>query len=371
MRNLFLSLLLAAFCFLPASLFGVKYTCAVDLGKIYNELMEENSGPGKAFTKYTIDDVLKITLDDELSAYPLKGELPFGQVFIASDKGYPFVIDQVSNDKKYVLASDIVGRKVLFERKFSVLHSLRLTAPTYQRVPMEKSPFALPPPLAPPQRTVQRPLLNDDFAETLGNNHLENSTSYLAEKDPSRRQAMLDGQKTAARAMFKAFNAKRNLTAKDIDTWNLPIGTAVAPEDTSEAIFSANAVRRGQKGSYVMGDIRYDIDNSTLTHQMEYSPGALIRATKPEDVEPKLNALVDRINAVDSETSLHEIAKIYRDFMFIHPYAEGNGRTGRLVLDYCLMNAGYPPAPPKFKEARLGLWRNEEEAEQALIAAFH
>jgi fido (protein-threonine AMPylation protein) len=39
-----------------------------------------------------------------------------------------------------------------------------------------------------------------------------------------------------------------------------------------------------------------------------------------------------------------EIAKVHRDFEAIHPFLDGNGRTGRLVLNLILVRMGYPPA---------------------------
>ena len=38
------------------------------------------------------------------------------------------------------------------------------------------------------------------------------------------------------------------------------------------------------------------------------------------------------------------VAKLHADFEAIHPFTDGNGRAGRLVMDYLLILAGYPPA---------------------------
>lgn len=45
--------------------------------------------------------------------------------------------------------------------------------------------------------------------------------------------------------------------------------------------------------------------------------------------------------------ALHPVeraARVHSDFVKIHPFVDGNGRTGRLLMNLELMKAGYPPA---------------------------
>lgn len=49
----------------------------------------------------------------------------------------------------------------------------------------------------------------------------------------------------------------------------------------------------------------------------------------------------------DTARELHVIeraAELHTRFVKIHPFVDGNGRTGRLLLNFELMKAGYPPA---------------------------
>lgn len=49
--------------------------------------------------------------------------------------------------------------------------------------------------------------------------------------------------------------------------------------------------------------------------------------------------------AEDDKTKVPEyLAKLHRDFEYIHPFIDGNGRTGRLVLNLLLVRLGWPPA---------------------------
>jgi len=58
----------------------------------------------------------------------------------------------------------------------------------------------------------------------------------------------------------------------------------------------------------------------------------------------KMAQFVDWYNSEASQ--LHPIeraAKVHADFVGIHPFIDGNGRTSRLLMNLELMKAGYPP----------------------------
>lgn len=58
----------------------------------------------------------------------------------------------------------------------------------------------------------------------------------------------------------------------------------------------------------------------------------------------KMAHFVDWYNSESSQ--LHPIeraAKVHADFVGIHPFIDGNGRTSRLLMNLELMKAGYPP----------------------------
>ena len=51
-----------------------------------------------------------------------------------------------------------------------------------------------------------------------------------------------------------------------------------------------------------------------------------------------MTALLDEYNAADKH-DLHGLAKFHADYEAIHPFQDGNGRTGRLILfKECLKN---------------------------------
>jgi excisionase family DNA binding protein len=54
----------------------------------------------------------------------------------------------------------------------------------------------------------------------------------------------------------------------------------------------------------------------------------------------------------DNRHIIETAALFHLDFKGIHPFIDGNGRTGRLILNLMLMQAGYPPIDVKFTDKR-------------------
>jgi Fic family protein len=71
------------------------------------------------------------------------------------------------------------------------------------------------------------------------------------------------------------------------------------------------------------------------------------------DVLPRVMAWIEQINQfgenvkngnIQADRIPLELARIHCDFERIHPFLDGNGRTGRLVLNLILVRLGFPPA---------------------------
>ena len=63
-------------------------------------------------------------------------------------------------------------------------------------------------------------------------------------------------------------------------------------------------------------------------------------------VPGEMTTWVDRVNALDvaDATFPEALATVHCRFEQIHPFLDGNGRAGRLILNLVLVRLGYPPA---------------------------
>jgi len=75
--------------------------------------------------------------------------------------------------------------------------------------------------------------------------------------------------------------------------------------------------------------------------------GALDTPPDPLQIPIQMHNLLEKY-AVDTDHPIKKIAQFHIEFEGIHPFIDGNGRAGRLIMNLELIKAGYAPVNIKF-----------------------
>ncbi len=75
----------------------------------------------------------------------------------------------------------------------------------------------------------------------------------------------------------------------------------------------------------------------------DYVTGRNEVGAAPEDVAEEMRELLGEMQGIPADKLLRAAAYYHVKFENIHPFADGNGRTGRLTMNYFLVLNGHPP----------------------------
>lgn len=74
---------------------------------------------------------------------------------------------------------------------------------------------------------------------------------------------------------------------------------------------------------------------------------------QPYEIPFQMEQLIERYHTCMKDLHVVErIATFHLEFESIHPFIDGNGRTGRLLMNLDLLATGYPPINLKFQDTR-------------------
>ena len=86
--------------------------------------------------------------------------------------------------------------------------------------------------------------------------------------------------------------------------------------------------------------------NTEVTGNRMYGSIARHQLLRLEDVSDEIDYICNELSGIDTddiEKTLTAAAYFHCNFEYIHPFADGNGRTGRTLMNYFLMIHDLPP----------------------------
>lgn len=96
-----------------------------------------------------------------------------------------------------------------------------------------------------------------------------------------------------------------------------------------------------------------DIQNRGVYRKIPvYISGAKTQTVQPVLIPEKVQKLLEWYRSDTEDDFLTKIALFHLRFESIHPFIDGNGRTGRLIVNLELMKLGYPPIDIKFTDRK-------------------
>lgn len=102
----------------------------------------------------------------------------------------------------------------------------------------------------------------------------------------------------------------------------------------------------------LMTNIRDDIAGR-FRAQYEYVRVSTHIAPAPEHIDAMLDALILEYSSIHNLHFLEKISNFHLEFEHIHPFNDGNGRIGRVLMNYQLIQFGFPPVIIRDKEKNI------------------
>lgn len=91
----------------------------------------------------------------------------------------------------------------------------------------------------------------------------------------------------------------------------------------------------------IIGDIDREIAGKFRTYPVSIKASET-KTTSPLHIEKELEDLIQWYNEKHNLNIIEKVAIFHSKFEKIHPFGDGNGRTGRLLMNLELMKEGYP-----------------------------
>lgn len=187
------------------------------------------------------------------------------------------------------------------------------------------------------------------LSDYLSSLQLKTSTN-AKNASPEQRQVFIKGIQDAYQMLAELLVHGRTLEVAHLEKLNLFANAGINPYEWKINEPMAG-VLRGTKDKIVLIQGKPTaIDMSAFEVAQTWKttalgvPYRLNYFVPAKEVPARVETLLQRIAKIDHNSSPLDVFQLYRDFVVTHPFADGNGRTARMLLNYLLVKAGMPPS---------------------------
>ena len=168
-----------------------------------------------------------------------------------------------------------------------------------------------------------------------GSQTLNGKTHQKLLAETRSRSDLNDPPSRAARADSPS-EARRYLSSKIERTKTLPVSLRLIREIHEKLMIGARATQHAYPGDFRRSQ---NWIGGKTPHDASFVPPA------PDDMHKSLNDLEKFIHAKDEYPSLIKAGLLHAQFETIHPFTDGNGRTGRMLIAMYIHHAGLLELP--------------------------
>lgn len=140
-------------------------------------------------------------------------------------------------------------------------------------------------------------------------------------------------------------------------------------------------IDRVEKGIFFMDEAFLTKINQIINHNILYVGGYRLGSIRirgsekkfplPNELENFMNQYFDKYNTLFySPVTMRDLAAMHLEYENIHPYPDGNGRTGRLLMNYVLLAVNQVPIVIPFESRKEYLTLMEGNDIAGLVSMF-
>jgi hypothetical protein len=178
----------------------------------------------------------------------------------------------------------------------------------------------------PPKVRFDKSKLTPDWIEKMSWSQQRASNTLEVESEID------SGLLSANTLMFNALKTDQMLTSEFIEKINFQV---------QKKVVGSGVIRGTEARVVTYPDGNYLVDLKKT--EMKNFPPFEFWYLPASEVSSRITQWLKEANLVGPKTTLMEIANLYQQFIIIHPFSDGNGRTSTVILDYLLTKAGFPP----------------------------